>query len=80
MSDATIEQVRCYFPQAFNLTILSLRKYGSENKLTKVMVVTPEKPFTTLVKQRMGELRSSNRNFIILTKDESNLKAMVASL
>ena len=73
MSDATIQQIRCYFPQAFNLTIPSLRKYGSENKLTKVMVVTPEKPFTTLVKSRMSELKSSIKNFIIMTNDEKDL-------
>ncbi len=44
------------------------------------MVVTPERPFTTLVKQRMNELKSSTRNFIILTKNEQDLKEMVSSL
>jgi hypothetical protein len=43
------------------------------------MVVTPENPFTSLVKQRMSELKSSSKNFIILTKDEEDLKKMVDS-
>jgi hypothetical protein len=57
-----------------------LRKYGSENKLTKVMVVTPQNPFTSLVKQRINELKNSCKNFIILTKDVDDLKEMVSSL
>ena len=44
------------------------------------MVVTQGTPFTYLVKQRMTELKSSFKNFIILTKDEDDLKKMVDSL
>jgi hypothetical protein len=44
------------------------------------MTVTPEHPLTTLVKFRMNELKSSSKNFIILTKDEEDLKKMVDSI
>jgi len=44
------------------------------------MVVTPEHTLTSLVKFRMNELKSSSKNFIILTKDEEDLKKMVDSL
>ena len=43
------------------------------------MVVTHERPLPSLVKQRMTELKSSSKNFIILAKDEDDLKVIVDS-
>ncbi len=44
------------------------------------MTVTPQSTFTSLVKFRMNELKSTSKNFIILTKDEDDLNTVVESL
>ena len=80
MGAASAQQINWSFLQAINFAFPSLRKHGSENKLTEVIKIVNSDVLPFAIWTFILKMSSVVQNFIVICKDLIDLDAIAALL